>query len=115
MVVLDMTTIGMRPSALKAVAAATVGGFNGEMTMTRARAWLLRAAVVASVVGLAACDAPSAVSGPRPQASARTTGGTSTMTMTTTSTASDTTGTCRSGYQIAYRSDGSTYCVPMDQ
>lgn len=81
--------------------------------MTRARVWLLRSAAIAAVVGLAACDASSNVSGPRPQNVSRATG--SMTTMTTMTTASDTTSTCRSGYQIAYRADGTAYCVPMDQ
>lgn len=81
--------------------------------MTRARVWLVRAAVVGAALGAAACDAASNVASPRQATAARRDGGTVTsdgkaqpMTM-----AADTTIECRSGYQIAYRSDGTPYCA----
>lgn len=84
--------------------------------MARARVWLVRAAIVGAALGVAACDAASHVTSPRAagassrdaSAASSTTTGTTTTTM---STMSDTTVTCRSGYQIAYRSDGTAYCV----
>ncbi len=86
--------------------------------MSRVRVWLVRAAIVGAGLGAAACDAASTVGSPRVAGGARqtTSDGSSTMTMTTTTTTStDTTATCKSGYQIAYRSDGSWYCVPSVQ
>lgn len=82
--------------------------------MARARVWLVRAAIVGAALGVAACDAASTVASPRAAgASSRDASAASgtTTTTTTMSTMSDTTVTCRSGYQIAYRSDGTAYCV----
>ena len=81
--------------------------------MTRARVWLVRAAVVGSALGLAACDAASNVASPRAATSARRDASTvsSGATPTTMTMSSDSTVDCRSGYQIAYRDDGSAYCV----
>ncbi len=81
--------------------------------MTRARVWLVRAAVVGAALGVAACDAASNVASPRAATSTRRDAATaSSGTTTTTMTMSaDTTVDCRRGYQIAYRDDGSAYCV----
>ena len=79
------------------------------------RAFLLRAAAaVAVVAALAACDAPSGTLGPRNfRATPTRTLGDSTavplggrmMPMSV-----DEEPTCRSGYHIAYRDDGTWYC-----
>lgn len=63
---------------------------------------------------MAACDAASKVGSPLAPGSARSDATTTTQTTTTMSTM-DTTPTCRSGYQVAYRSDGTWYCEPMLQ
>jgi len=81
--------------------------------MTRARVWLVRAAVVGAALGAAACDAASTVASPRQATPARgeVNSGSGSNTMQPMTAAADTTTECRSGYQIAYRSDGTAYCV----
>jgi hypothetical protein len=79
------------------------------------RAFLLKAAAALAVVAaLAACDTPSGALGPR---SFRATPGSRTQLDSlpvelgggvTTMSADDE--TCRSGYHIAYRDDGTWYC-----
>jgi ABC-type phosphate transport system substrate-binding protein len=88
-----------------------------EEKMNRARVWVVRAAIVGAALGAAACDAASNVGSPLSPTSARrdaaTSSGSTTVQPMTMS--SDSTVTCRSGYQVAYRSDGSMYCVPEQQ
>lgn len=82
---------------------------------------LFRASVTIGLVAtLAACDAPSGALGPRDAGHpSATLVGDSLLTLPTTSPTSTTTSTtmdeptCRSGYQIAYRSDGTWYCEPI--
>lgn len=90
--------------------------------MLRARSLLLKAMVAAGVLAtLAACDASSGALGPREhRASApalRTSfdslSGRPLGTSTTSSVAGDDE-TCRSGYQVAYREDGTPYCSPIE-
>jgi len=82
------------------------------------RASLLKAVVSIGVAaGLAACDAPSGALAPRTRDIAPTvlkavTDSTTTAKPTSASTTSDEL-TCRSGYQIAYRDDGTWYCEPI--
>lgn len=84
--------------------------------MSRVRSLVLKAsAAVVVLAALAACDAPSGALGPR---SLRAPGSSHTLTdssavslpsvrVNTMSTDED---TCRSGYHIAYRDDGTWYC-----
>lgn len=81
------------------------------------RASLLKAVVsIGIAAGLAACDAPSGALAPRtrditPTVLKVVTDSTKTATPTSASTGDEL--TCRSGYQIAYRDDGTWYCEPI--
>jgi hypothetical protein len=87
--------------------------------MSRIRSHLLKAtAAVVVIAALAACDAPSGAFGPRdfraPRALRDVTDSTAIVPLpdnTTTTTSSDEE-TCRSGYHIAYRDDGTWSCEP---
>lgn len=82
------------------------------------RASLLKAVVFIGIAaGLAACDAPSGALAPRtrditPTVLRAVTDTTKTAKPTSASTMDDEL-TCRSGYQIAYRDDGTWYCAPI--
>lgn len=80
--------------------------------MAARRGWILRLVAGAGVLaGLAACDAPARLAGPAAPHAAVAADSTATPTATTDA-AGDPLITCRSGYQIAYRSDGTAYCAP---
>lgn len=77
--------------------------------MSRAVKQVLRVSAVLTAVAIAACDTmPTAVQRPAPANAASQMG--SPGTMTTYSVPIDPDGTCRSGYHIAYREDGTAYC-----
>lgn len=87
--------------------------------MLRVRSLLLKSALAASVVaGLAACDAPSGALAPRQlRATPSMTAGDTTSGRSVTSSSVTITGDgefCRSGYQVAYREDGTPYCAPIE-
>jgi hypothetical protein len=86
------------------------------------RKLLLKAsAALALIAGLAACDASSSALAPRGGADAtratRAVTPTDSLgrrgTTTSTTMSLDDDSTCRTGYQIAYRDDGSSYCEPI--
>jgi hypothetical protein len=82
------------------------------------RASLLKAVVsIGIAAGLAACDAPSGALAPRtrditPTVLRIVTDSTKTTKPTSANTTDDEL-TCRGGYQIAYRDDGTWYCEPI--
>ena len=82
--------------------------------MSGIRSLLLKAtAAVVVVAALAACDAPSGVMGPRDLRAPGVTRATTDSARAPIRGAAITSGdedTCRSGYHIAYRDDGSWYC-----
>jgi hypothetical protein len=90
--------------------------------MHRVRSLFLKVTVASAVVlGVAACDASSGSLGPRehrPEApasrSAADTMGTRKLGPTSTTSLTVDEETCRSGYQVAYREDGTPYCAPIE-
>lgn len=80
--------------------------------MAARRGWIVRLVVGAGVLaGLAACDAPARLAGPAAPRAAVAADSTGSPTMSPDG-AGDPIVTCRSGYQIAYREDGTAYCAP---
>ena len=89
--------------------------------MHRARSLLLKATVAVGVLAaLAACDAPGGALAPRehrpgPTPAMTTTDSSSTWKVNaTTATVTGDGEFCRSGYQVAYREDGTPYCAPIE-
>ena len=88
--------------------------------MLRVRSLLLKATVAAGMLAaLAACDASSSALAPREHRPSASAAMTSSDTLSgrkfgpSSATATADEEFCRSGYQVAYREDGTPYCEPI--